>query len=138
MHTIWVTGPSGAGKSAVSRRLALLGHEAVSTDSVDGLCHWVDGHGHSVERPADPDLAWLATHQWCWRPARLDQLIEGTRSRGASVLFLCGDAANAPALSAGRFDRTVLLRINLDTMLAGWPIPPGVTTSVAPGRAATI
>lgn len=117
MRVIWVTGVSGAGKSTVSRRLAAFGYDAVSTDSAPGLCRWVDGAGRPVVRPDDPDLAWLATHQWVWDPARLDQVIASVRERGARVLFMCGDAANALEL-ADRFDLTVLLRIDLPTMLA--------------------
>lgn len=103
MRTIWVTGFSGAGKSAVSRRLISLGHEAVSTDS--------------VERPDQPGLSWLATHHWVWDPARLDQLITSAREHGVDTLFLCGHAANALELAA-RFDTMVLLHIDLATVLA--------------------
>jgi hypothetical protein len=117
VRVVWVTGVSAAGKSAVSHRLTALGYDAVSTDSVPGLCRWVDDAGRPVERPDDPDLAWLAAHHWAWDPARLDQVIASARERGARVLFMCGDAANALEL-ADRFDLTVLLRIDLATMLA--------------------
>ena len=116
-RTIWVTGVSGAGKSAVARRLATSGHEAASTDGVEGLCRWVDGAGRTVRRPAHPDLAWLACHHWVWDEARLDRLLTAGRDRGVRTLFLCGHAANAFEL-AGRFDRSVLLRLDLATMLA--------------------
>jgi hypothetical protein len=117
VRTIWVTGVSGAGKSAFSRRLAAFGYEAASTDSAPGLCRWVDDAGRPAERPGDPDLAWLATHHWMWDPARLDQLLAFARERGVETQFLCGHAANALDLAA-RFDLTVLLRIDLATMLA--------------------
>src|SRR5690606_8034127 len=59
----------------IDEALAAFGYDAVSTDSAPGLCRWVDGAGRPVVRPDDPDLAWLATHQWVWDPARLDQVI---------------------------------------------------------------
>lgn len=117
VRIVWVTGVSGAGKSAVSRRLVAFGYEAVSTDSAPGLCRWVDDAGRPAVRPGDPDLAWLATHRWVWDPARLDLLLASARERGVQRLFLCGHAANALELAA-RFDLTVLLRIDLATMLA--------------------
>lgn len=112
-----MTGFSGAGKSAVSRRLTSLGYHAASTDSVEGLCRWIDDAGQPVERPDQPSLGWLATHHWVWDPARLDQLITSAREHGVQTLFLCGDAANALELAA-RFEVMVLLRIDLVTMLA--------------------
>ena len=116
MRTIWVTGVSGAGKSAVSRRLSARGHHAVSTDGAAGLCRWVDARGRPVSRPDHPDRDWLAAHRWVWDPGTLDALIGDQRAAGARVLFLCGGADNALDL-ADRFDRTVLLRLDLDTML---------------------
>lgn len=114
--TIWVTGCSGAGKSAVSRRLTALGHRAVSTDSIDGLCGWVGEDGRPAQRPNEPDQAWLAAHRWVWRPERLDRLLKMRDDRG-DAFFLCGDAANAVEL-ADRFDLIVLLRIDKATMQA--------------------
>ena len=116
MRTVWVTGVSGAGKSAVSRRLAARGHHAVSTDGATGLCRWVDVSGRPVPRPDHPDRDWLAVHRWVWDPATLDTLIDDRRHAGARVLFLCGSADNAPDL-ADRFDLTVLLHLDLHTMV---------------------
>lgn len=116
MRTIWVTGVSAAGKSAVSRRLSTRGHHAVSTDSAAGLCRWVDARGRPVSRPEHPDRDWLVAHRWVWDPGTLDALIGHRRAAGARVLFLCGGADNALDL-ADRFDLTVLLHLDLDTML---------------------
>lgn len=117
MRTVWVTGVSGTGKSAVSRRLAARGHHAVSTDSLPGLCGWVDEQGNPAQLPPHPELAWLHCHHWVWHPAVLDEALDRWRERGAPVLFLCGNAANSLSL-AGRFDRRVMLHIDRPTMLA--------------------
>lgn len=115
--TVLVTGTSGAGKSALARRLAALGYDAVSTDSAEGLCRWVDDAGQPVARPVDPDLMWLNTHHWVWDPPTLDRIIGVARDRGVEVLFLCGDASNALDVR-DRIDVIMLLRIDLATMLA--------------------
>jgi broad-specificity NMP kinase len=112
-----VTGVFGAGKSTLARRLRDLGHRALSTDSDPGLCSWVDRAGRRVVRPAHPDAAWLAAHEWRWDTDRLDGLIAEARREGASPLWLCGYAANALDL-ADRFDLVFLLDIDRHTMAA--------------------
>src|SRR5690606_11245498 len=103
VRLIWVTGVSGAGKSAVSRRLAALGYDAVSTDSAPGLCRWVDDGGRPVERPDGPDLAWLATHHWAWdRP----DSISSSPPRASAVPGCCSCAATPPTHSTWRSGST--------------------------------
>jgi hypothetical protein len=113
-----VAGTSGAGKSAVFRQLRTLGHHAVSTDSVEGLCRWVDAAGAPVSRPVSPSLEWLAGHRWSWDLSRFDSMLRfmaetvGSRSE---TLYVCGSAANDDRVG---FDATVLLDIDEATMVS--------------------
>jgi adenylate kinase family enzyme len=113
----FVTGVSGAGKSTLARRMAEWGHRAVSTDADVQLCAWTDLDGRRVDRPAEPDAAWLSAHDWRWDPARLDSIITEAAREGADVLWLFGRAANALDV-ADRFDATFLLEIDQRTMIA--------------------
>jgi hypothetical protein len=111
-----VAGTSGAGKSAVYRQLRTLGHHAVSTDSTDGLCRWVDAAGTPVSRPASPSLQWLAVHRWAWDLSRFDALLRGLEPDvGDATLYLCGSAANDDQVE---FDAIVLLDIDEPTMVS--------------------
>lgn len=108
-----VTGVTGSGKSALARELARRGHHAVSADGDSQLCTWIDRDGTRVPRPDAPDLAWLRTHRWVWRPYRLDQLIAEAAD---DPLWLCGNAGNLTLLR-DRFEIVYLLDIDLATML---------------------
>jgi hypothetical protein len=96
----------------VFRRLRTLGHQAVSTDSTDGLCRWVDAAGTPVSRPESPSLAWLDSHWWSWDLARFDELL---RSWSGATVYVCGGAANDDRV---RFDAIVLLDIDEPTMVS--------------------
>jgi hypothetical protein len=111
-----ITGISGAGKSACSRRLAALGHDAVSTDSADGLCRWVRRADGEVvaDRPEHPSLEWLEAHDWAWDPARFARLLDDRRAAGVETLYLCGNAANDGDFT---YDLIALLDIDEATML---------------------
>ena len=115
VHAFLVNGVSGAGKSTVARQLHAWGHHAVSADADTALCGWSDGHGRRVTRPAHPDAAWLAAHQWRWDPQRLEEILTEADQLGVATLWLCGKAANALSL-AGRFDAVFLLEIDQQTM----------------------
>lgn len=115
MKTVLITGASAAGKSALASWLREHGHRAVSLDGCTGLCDWVDGQGHGVPWPRDPDLAWLATHRWIWRPDVLGEVIAEAAATDASVLFLCGRADNAREL-AHRLDAVVGLLVDRQTV----------------------
>jgi hypothetical protein len=95
----FVTGVSGAGKSTLARRMAEWGHRAVSTDADRRLCAWTDLDRRRVDRPAEPDAAWLSAHDWRWDPARLDQIITAAAREGADVLWL---AAHTPFVAGWR------------------------------------
>jgi thymidylate kinase len=113
----FVTGVSGAGKSTLARLMAEWGHRAVSTDADRQLCAWTNLDGRRVDRPAEPDTAWLSAHEWRWDPARLDQIITAAARQGDDALWLFGHAANARDV-ADRFDATFLLEIDQQTMIA--------------------
>jgi hypothetical protein len=98
----------------VFRRLGALGHRAVSTDSTDGLCRWVDAAGTPVSRPASPTLAWLGSHWWSWDLSRFDALLRAWSESG-DTLYVCGGAANDDQV---RFDAIVLLDIDEATMVS--------------------
>jgi hypothetical protein len=114
MAVYLVTGTSGAGKSTVARRLAAIGHQAVSTDATAGLCGWTDAAGRPAERPDQPDATWLTAHNWSWSASRLDGLIESADPD--RPLWLCGNAANQPDF-LDRFDLVFLLELDEATML---------------------
>jgi len=114
--TFLVTGVSGAGKSTMARRLFQWGHRAVSLDADARLCSWTDHAGRRVARPAEPDAAWLASHQWRWDPGRLDEIIAEADRVGVEVLWLCGYVANALQV-VDRFDVCFLLDIDQRTMV---------------------
>jgi thymidylate kinase len=116
MLVFLVTGPTGAGKSSVARRLQQHGHHAISLDSDRRLCAWTDTAGHPVDRPAEPDMAWLALHRWTWDANRLDEIIAEAARRHVDPLWLCGYAANALQL-VDRFDLVFLLTISRDSMI---------------------
>jgi hypothetical protein len=111
-----VAGTSGAGKSAVYRHLRALGQHAVSTDSTDGLCRWVDAAGTPVTRPASPSLQWLAGHRWAWDLSRFDALLRSLETDvSVGTLYVCGSAANDDRVE---FDAIVLLDIDEATMVS--------------------
>ena len=111
-----MAGTSGAGKSAVYRQLRTLGHYAVSTDSTDGLCRWVDAAGTPVSRPASPSLRWLAGHRWAWDLSRFGALLRSVVTEvGDGTLYVCGSAANDDRVE---FDAIVLLDIDEPTMVS--------------------
>jgi hypothetical protein len=109
-----VTGPSGSGKSTVARRLQADGHQAISTDAVEGLCRWTDAHGRLAVRPSHPDAAWLGAHGWNWDGRRLDELIAAADP--ARPLWLCGMADNQHEFT-DRFDSLFGLEFDEETML---------------------
>lgn len=114
MSAIQIAGCSGAGKSAVAAALARCGLVSIDTDNDPSLARFVDPAGTAVaERPAAPDLAWLARHSWAWDPARLDELI---RAAAPATLYVCGGSDNQEEL-ADRFTRVFLLEIDEPTML---------------------
>jgi len=117
VHRFLVTGVSGAGKSTIARQLHAWGHHALSADADPVPCGWYDTQRRRVTRPAHPDAAWLAAHQWWWDPGRLDEIIAEADQVGAASLWLCGQAGNALEL-AGRFDAVFLLEIDQRTMAA--------------------
>lgn len=117
MLVFLVTGVSGAGKSTLARRMAAWGHRTVSADADSVLCSWTDRDGRRVERPAEPDAAWLSAHEWRWDPARLDQVIAEAARGSDDALWVFGHAANALQL-ADRFDVVFLLEIDQRTMVA--------------------
>jgi thymidylate kinase len=112
-----VTGVSGAGKSTVARRLAAAGHWAVSADGDDLLCSWTDHTGRPARRPAHPDAAWLADHEWRWDPDRLDAILAHAATTGVPAAWVCGRADNAHRL-LDRFDVVFLLDVDSDTAVA--------------------
>lgn len=114
-----ITGGSGAGKTTIAAVLAARGLAAIDADADPLLARFVDPAGAVVERPAAPDLAWIARHGWEWSPARLDELI---RAAAPATLYVCGNAANEMELS-GRFTHVVLLEIDEPTMLARLDAP---------------
>jgi hypothetical protein len=114
---ILVTGVSGSGKSALSRELVRRDEQAVSLDAADGLCRWRDRAGRSVDRPDQPDLAWLRRHSWCWDTDVLDRMVAAERDSGVPRSFLCGSAANQDDFT-DRFDVVVMLDIPVDVMLS--------------------
>jgi len=122
VRTFLVTGVSGAGKSTMARQLRAWGHYAVSADGDSELCGWTDRDGRRVQRPAQPDEAWLAAHEWQWDPQRLDEIIADAERRGMDTFWLCGRAANALQL-ADRFDTVFLLEIDEQTMVARMSSP---------------
>jgi thymidylate kinase len=116
MRVVHISGISGAGKSACSRRLAALGHAAISTDGAEGLCRWVrrtDG-APIADRPDEPSADWLTAHDWAWNPARFARIVGDARRDGVDTLYLCGTAANDGDFA---YDRIVLLDIDEATML---------------------
>lgn len=113
MSVFLVTGVSGAGKTSLAAELRARGVAAIDTDSEPGLARFVDLAGVEVERPAEPDTAWLDGHRWEWHPARLAELIE--RHRG-EPLFLCGHGDNEIGFFP-LFTRVFLLRVGEETML---------------------
>jgi adenylate kinase family enzyme len=64
MFVFLVTGVSGAGKSTLARCMTGWGHRTVSADGDPLLSAWTDPAGHPAKRPAHPDAAWLARHEW--------------------------------------------------------------------------
>jgi hypothetical protein len=95
--------------------LARRGLASVDCDEDPVLARWVDRTGAVVvDKPAEPDLAWLARHSWAWDPARLDKLI---LAAAPATLHVCGGAANELKL-ADRFTQMFLLEIDEPTMLA--------------------
>jgi len=117
-----VTGVSGAGKSTMARQLSAWGRHAVSADGDSELCGWVDRDGRAVQRPAHPDVAWLAAHEWRWDPRRLHEIMTDADLRGVDTFWLCGRAANALAL-VDRFDGVFLLELDEQTMIARMSSP---------------
>jgi hypothetical protein len=130
----FVTGVSDAGKSTLARRMAEWGHRAVSTDADSQLCAWTALDGCRVDRPAEPDMAWLAAHEWRWDRARLDQIITAAARQGDEALWLFGHAANARDV-ADRFDATFLLEIDQQTMIARMGNPARGNDLAASGTA---
>ncbi len=122
MRAFLVTGVSGTGKSTMARQLSAWGHHAVSADADSELCGWVDLDGRAVQRPAHPDGAWLAAHEWRWDPRRLHEIMTDADRRGVDTLWLCGRAANALAL-VDRFDGVFLLELDEQTMIARMSSP---------------
>ncbi|GAA1025699.1 hypothetical protein GCM10009557_00640 [Virgisporangium ochraceum] len=117
MRAFLVTGVSGAGKSTVARRLAAAGQWAVSADGDDRLCSWTDHSGRPVPRPAHPDTAWLAGHEWRWDPDRLDAVLTDAATAGVPAAWVCGRADNAHQF-LDRFDAVFLLDLDADTAVA--------------------
>ncbi|MEU8004214.1 hypothetical protein AB0B66_23920 [Catellatospora sp. NPDC049111] len=114
-YVVLVTGVSGSGKSALSRHLSARGEHAISLDGHPGLCQWQDQHGRHVQRPVKPNIGWLRTHHWAWRPTALDTLIAERRQAGHRRSFLCGTAGNQHQL-LDRFDLVVTIDVDAATM----------------------
>src|SRR5262245_21238402 len=123
VRVVQVAGTSGAGKSSVFRHLRTGGHHAISTDSTEGLCRWVDRAGATVARPDSPSADWLAAHMWVWDLSRLESLIASLASDvGRGTLFVCGSSAND---ELARFEAIVLLDIDEATMVSRVRDPAG-------------
>ncbi len=115
MSAVLITGCSGAGKTTIAAMLACRGLASLDADDDPLLARMVDRAGAVVvEKPAEPDLAWLSRHSWAWNPARLDELI---RAAAPATLYVCGGAANELEL-ADRFTQVFLLEMDEPTMLA--------------------
>jgi hypothetical protein len=115
MSAVLITGSAGAGKSAIAAVLARRGLACIDDDEDAFLSRFVDSTGAVVaDEPAEPDLAWIARHNWEWDPGRLDELIGAA---APATLYLCGGADNQLEL-ADRFTRVFLLEIDEPTMLA--------------------
>ena len=124
MRAFLVTGASGAGKSTVARRLAAGGHRAVSADGDHQLCSWTDRLGRPVERPAHPDAAWLADHEWRWDADRLDAILTDAAAAGVSEAWICGRADNAHRF-LDRFAAIFLLDLDPETATVRLSAGPG-------------
>ncbi|MEU8075906.1 hypothetical protein AB0B31_10690 [Catellatospora citrea] len=70
-----------------------------------------------MTRPTRPDIGWLRSHRWNWRPAVLDTLVGQLRRADLDRVFLCGTAANMPLLT-DRFDLIFALDVDREIMLA--------------------
>jgi hypothetical protein len=100
VRTFLVTGVSGAGKSTMARQLRAWGHHAVNADGDSELCGWADRDGRAVQRPAHPEVAWLAAHEWRRDPRRLHEIMADADRRGVDTFCLCRAAIYDPGAAA--------------------------------------
>ena len=97
----------------MAAELARRGMASIDTDADPRLARFVDGAGRVVQRPADPDFAWLARHRWEWDPVRMEEVLARV---SAGTLFVCGGASNETDFFAC-FQQVFLLEIDEPTML---------------------
>jgi gluconate kinase len=107
---VLITGVAGSGKSTIAAELTKRSYTAYNTDSIKGLCAWVElatgKPNPNFERNSAKD--WADKFDWLWNEDRLHQLLNDS---GTKTIFFCGSSGNQDRLYS-LFDKIFLLEVD--------------------------